>query len=177
LGQTISVTVVKPEYYDKFMCTMAACEYNCCKRGWEIVIDKSTYLKYRNVKDPIFHAKQKECVKRVRDDNVTDMRYAQFIFADGKLCPFQTEEGLCEIHRDLGEDFMCRTCRVYPRRVSKMVPEYVELSLSMSCPQVVRTALFDEKPIAYNIEAMEFKKHDPIMKSSTHPGQGTTKTN
>ena len=155
--------VLKPYYYDKFSCIGAACETNCCTRPWRIFIDKRTYTAYRNVKEPVFRKKIENCVKRVRDERASDGHYAEFVLADGATCPFQAENGLCEIHRDLGEGFLCVTCRKYPRLVKSISGEYMELSVSMSCPEAVRVALFDEEPMEFIAEILEYKANDPIM--------------
>jgi len=168
--------ILKPLYYDKFSCINVKCEDNCCKRAWGIHIDKTTYLKYRNIKNPEFRKKQEKCVKRIRGVGASDLSYAQFVFADDNRCPFQAEDGLCEIHRDFGPDFLCRTCRYYPRLLRVMTPENYELSVTMSCPNAVRTALFDKNPMEFTIETMEFNRNEPLLGGGIKPGEGKRKT-
>ena len=178
LVTTVELKVLKPLYYDKFMCIGAACEENCCIRPWQIVIDKKTYIKYRNSKDPEFRKKIEKCVKRMRGETASDTRYAEFVFGNGGRCPFQTQEGLCEIHRDLGPEYLCRTCLVYPRSVRTISKEkeYHEFSISMSCPQAVRVALFDTEPMEFTAEMVEYKLNDTLIQLIEWPFEGEVKT-
>jgi lysine-N-methylase len=47
-----------PSYFDKFICTGSDCMDNCCY-GWNINIDKSTYKKYRKIKNKDLNKKKK----------------------------------------------------------------------------------------------------------------------
>jgi lysine-N-methylase len=155
--------VLKPAYYTKFSCIGSACEDNCCK-DWDIVIDKKTYLLYKQVKDPAFAQKLPERVRRVRGAKASDIAYAQFIMDEKRVCKFQTEEKLCEIQKTLGEKYMCLTCMVYPRKISGVLPNLMELSLSMSCPEVVRMALLHPEPITFETSEEEFDRSDVLMR-------------
>ena len=167
--------VLKPQYYDRFRCIMAACEDNCCQ-NWDITIDKNTYNKYRNIKDSKFRKKQEASMKRVRGEKASDFSYAKFVLSERGNCPFQTDEGLCEIHRDLGEEFLCETCKTYPRLTRNMSSEYLELSITMSCPEAVRVALFNENIMEFSAEKTEFKRNDPLIRSWFKPMEGEEKT-
>ena len=41
--------MIIPKYMTQFKCIGGACEDNCCI-GWDVDIDKNTYLKYKNVR-------------------------------------------------------------------------------------------------------------------------------
>jgi len=55
-------------------------------------------------------------------------------------CAFLNEQNLCDIHLEKGSDFLCRTCRRYPKHVEVYENER-EISLSLSCPMVARLLL------------------------------------
>lgn len=167
--------VIKPQYYDKFSCIGADCEDNCCK-GWRITIDKKTYMKCKNVKNPAFQDKVAKSVRRIRDNRQNEYSYAQFIMDEDKRCPFQTPQGLCEIHRDLGEEYLSNTCRTYPRVTKVMTDGYIEMSLRMSCPEAARIALFEEAPMEFDAQTLEFKENDPTILSMGRPENGAVKT-
>lgn len=42
------------------------------------------------------------------------------------------EDGLCSIHKELGEEFLCNTCAIYPRSLTQ-VGGIKEKSLTLSC--------------------------------------------
>ena len=165
MGAIIKRSTLKPTYYKDFQCIGGACEASCCNRLWRIVIDKNTYTKYRNSKDPIFREKVDSCVKRIRK-TAGDRQYAEFVLEKGSgKCPFHAEGGLCEIHRDMGEKYLSLTCKVYPRIVRTMANgEYdLEFSISMSCPHAVRIALFEEEPMEFESTLEEFDAHSAIV--------------
>ena len=173
--QKVASDVLKPLYYDDFACIMSDCEDNCCK-NWNINIDKGTYHKYKNVKNPQFKKKQEHCIKRIKGEKASDRAYARFVLREGGECPFQTAEKLCEIHRDLGEEYLCSTCKNYPRLTRNMSRDLMELSITMSCPEAVRVALFNESPMEFTIEKMEFKANDSLVKTWMKPVESEPKT-
>jgi lysine-N-methylase len=163
------VQILRPAYYTKFSCIGSACEDNCCK-DWSIVIDKKTYLLYKQVKDPDFAQKLPERVRRVRGAKANDIAYAEFIMDENRACKFQTEEKLCEIQKTLGVKYMCYTCMIYPRKISMVLPKMLEVSLSMSCPEVVRVALLNPAPMTFETAEEELDQSDILLKLTPfHP--------
>lgn len=121
-----------PEYYKKFRCLAGECPDTCCA-GWEILVDKESEKRYRDVyrTDRRFGAKLRAHIRRGR------------IEGSGELCPFLDETGLCEIYRNLGEDSLCRTCKHHPRHVEDYGNLH-EVVLLLSCPEVCRLVLEDD---------------------------------
>ena len=62
-----------------------------------------------------------------------------------------SEDGLCTIHSKLGENYLCNTCRVYPREISKY-GEIYERNLSISCPEVARYIIKSKDNFSFNLE-------------------------
>lgn len=145
-----TVKLLQPAYYDKFSCIGSACELDCCK-DWNIYIDKNTYLRYKQLKDPDFAATLPQRVKRVRGETANQLQYAQFILGPDGACPFQQEDGLCEIHAKFGHSYLCDTCQIYPRSFSTVFEGVREVSLIMSCPEAVRVALFNPEPMTFEM--------------------------
>jgi len=54
------------------------------------------------------------------------------------------EGGLCGIHKTHGETFLGDACYFYPR-VTRALGDKVVMTAAMSCPEIVRLALFDEQ--------------------------------
>ena len=116
--------VWKTEIFDKFKCVMGACPSNCCDEDWQITIDDDTYDAFRKMNFPNL------------GEFISDSQPHLLIKKNHK-CPFITPEGLCMIHRDLGEDFLSETCRSYPRFVSEYGDIFTE-TVGASCPEVAR---------------------------------------
>lgn len=126
--------VLKPFYYDDFKCIAGDCIDNCCHAEWEISIDKKTYKKYRKLKGQ-WGNKINNNIGRIRS-NISDLRYGK-IKLKNNGCSLLSEEGLCTIHAQLGEKYLCNTCKIYPRDINKY-GEIYERNLYMSCPEVAQ---------------------------------------
>ena len=113
-------TVVIPQYYRRFRCAGNTCPETCC-RGWDISADQETMKKYRTLKKAGFDF----------GEGVDFLRGRIRMKEEG--CPF-LENGLCRIHRELGEKYLCHTCRSYPRHAEDYGSRR-EWSLSLSCPE------------------------------------------
>ena len=113
-----------PDYFEQFRCLAGACPHTCCAK-WEVVIDEETAQRYQELSDPL--GEKLRAVLRYDEDG--DACFP----LDGGRCPFLDGEGLCEIHRKLGEDATSITCREHPRFVEDYGP-FREITLSASCP-------------------------------------------
>lgn len=121
--------ILKIKDYDKFKCIAAKCNFTCC-RGWDINVDTKTYNKWR------------------KNDNLNYLLdNVRFIKSNGKNtylikketkgeCPFLSNEGLCNIVINHGDEYLSSTCRSFPR-IENDFEDVKELTLSCSCPEVV----------------------------------------
>ena len=126
--------ILEPFYYEKFKCVGGKCIDTCC-RGWDISIDKDTFLKYREVKDE-FGKKLNNSIEITEGDS-NKHEYGKFILNDFG-CPLLNEDKLCEVFINLGEESLCDTCTYYPRVCISMKDENIEKNLGLSCPEVAR---------------------------------------
>lgn len=78
------------------------------------------------------------------------MQYGKINLKNNK-CSLLSEDGLCTIHGSLGEYYLCNTCRVYPRSISKYGDIY-ERNLSISCPEVARYIIKSKDNFSFNLE-------------------------
>lgn len=138
--------ILIPEYFSEFQCIGGDCEDTCCA-GWNIIVDKKTYQAYRKVRNSELVEKLKHNVKRNRKSS-NDSDYAQIILNENRKCSMLLEDGLCGIHKELGEKYLCNTCAVYPRHITQ-VGQVVEKSLTLSCPEAARVALLREEGIGF----------------------------
>ena len=112
------------DYYEDFHCLAGACPHTCCT-GWEVVIDEETAARYQGLSGTLG-----EKLRR----NLSWDADGDFCFAlEGGRCPFLDQEGLCEIHRTLGEDWTSETCQQHPR-FTEDYGAFQEVTLSSSCP-------------------------------------------
>lgn len=145
---------LKPDFYDEFSCLAGACPKTCCA-GWQIVIDETSLDKYEGLSGPFGN--------RIR--NSIDWE-EEIFFQYGSRCAFLNEEDLCEIQKELGESYLCDTCKMYPRHVE----EYEglrEYSLSLSCPKAAEMILENQKKVTFSEweteEEEEFESFDFLM--------------
>ncbi|PKU53610.1 MULTISPECIES: flagellin lysine-N-methylase [Lysinibacillus] len=161
--------ILVPEYIQDFSCIGSACEDTCCA-GWNITVEKKTYQTYRKVRQPEMAEKLLKYVKRNRKGH-DDSNYAKFILDDNKNCHMMLEDGLCSIHKELGEEFLCNTCAVYPRFLTS-VGNVTEKSLTLSCPEAARIVLLRKDGIGF-IETEEPKNTRGLinkdLKLEKHP--------
>lgn len=129
--------VCVPNYWEQFNCIASKCEETCCA-GWYIAIDEAAYKKYKKVKDPQMKKRlDKELVARkgsVSRDCVAKIKLKN------NRCAFLAKDNLCDIYRNLGENYLSETCKVYPRNVNEVYGK-LELSLTLSCPEAARIIL------------------------------------
>ncbi len=138
--------ILIPEYMKNFHCTSVDCKDDCCY-GWKVTVDKATYKKCRNVQKTSVRNELSKYILRNKDSKIFN-DYAYISIEQDKSCPFQCEEKLCKIHRDLGEEYLSLTCKNYPRFYNK-VDSIFEVSLDMSCPEVVKLVLFNKELLAF----------------------------
>ncbi|MFA7292518.1 MAG: flagellin lysine-N-methylase [Rhodocyclaceae bacterium] len=135
-----------PRYAADFHCTGNACEDTCCA-GWNIPIDKQTLKAYRHVDQPHLVDRLKQFVQLLpnAERNPCGDPARINLTVENQGCPF-LEQGLCAIHRDLGEDYLSNTCATFPRR-ARDVAGQVEYALDLACPEAARKALLAENAL------------------------------
>ena len=139
--------VLKPFYYDDFKCTANECIDNCCS-NWKIEIDEKTYKKYKKLKGE-WGKKINNNISRNRS-NPNYLQYGKINLKNNK-CSLLSEDGLCTIHGSLGEDYLCNTCKKYPREIRKY-GEIYERNLSISCPEVARYIIKCKDNFSFDLE-------------------------
>ena len=139
---------MKPHFYDSFACVAGSCPDTCCA-GWQIVIDDASLLKYSRVQGGFGN----------RLLQSIDWEEGAFLQFDGR-CSCLNEDNLCDLHQELGEGYLCDTCRNYPRHVEEF-DGVRELSLSLSCPEATRIMLTCQEPLHFINWETEEEEPDP----------------
>ena len=137
--------------YKNFKCIGGECRHTCCKE-WDITIDNETYKKYK-ISNYFTNEMLEKNFTKNKDGNI------KFRLGENKKCPLQSESGLCDIHSNLGEKFLCKTCRVYPRMVN-LVDNTVEKKLTTSCPAVIEMFLFNKEQLSFDSVISEEDKEE-----------------
>lgn len=132
--------MIRPEYSQRFRCIGPACEDSCCV-GWAVLIDRPAYEKYQSVPAGPLRVLLDESIARTPETG-SETSFAKIKMAQGSTCPILTEDRLCRIHKELGEEFLSHTCATYPRVVHK-IDNLEEKALALSCPEAARLVLLD----------------------------------
>lgn len=139
----------QPQYVGEFKCDGSKCNARCCK-GWRIDIDEKTFEQYSQAQD----AQDITCHMKFDSE-----RKCQVVTLDKRgFCPFLTENNLCRLQRDHGEEFLSTTCTTYPRYTRKL-GRFFERALTLSCPVAAEMVLFSGEPIQPGFVTVSEKVH------------------
>ncbi len=135
-----------PVYLVDFRCIGPKCEDHCCY-GWDIIVDKRSYQRYRQSTSTPLGRRLREAVRRNNQDpSIT--RYARIGRSGDAVCPFLTRDRRCRIHAELGEAWLPDTCAVFPRHL-RARHGWIDISASLACPEIARRALATPKKITF----------------------------
>lgn len=123
--------IIKPDYYDAFHCLASACPDSCCKE-WTVQVDPESAARYRKLPGAL--GEQLRSVM-AEEDGETILSLTK-----DKRCPMWRDDGLCCIQAQMGEEYLCHTCRQFPR-LRHDYGDFVELGLELSCPEAAQLIL------------------------------------
>lgn len=119
--------ILQPKYVGNFQCDGSKCNAKCCGK-WRIDIDMETYKKYQRIKNP---AMRKKILSSIQPSTI--QTGFQIKLNNKGVCPLLCEDNLCFIQRNMGEEALSQTCKVYPRMVQQ-IGNYQFRMLAMTCP-------------------------------------------
>lgn len=133
--------MIKTTIYDRFCCIADKCPLTCCK-GWAVRADGGIYEKWKSHEETSYLCEE-VTYKREDGENIYHMK------ADScKSCVMLDAQGLCEIVKRHGEEYLPETCADFPRKHNSITilsdneaEEKVvmdEYSVSGACPQVLK---------------------------------------
>lgn len=134
-----------PSYYKKFTCTADRCPDTCCA-GWGIAIDRTSMARYKKAVTELGTFGN-------RLYNSIDWKEQSF-YQHGKRCIFLNEKNLCDMVLEAGEDYLCKTCRRYPRHYEEF-ENLREVLLSLSCPEVAKILFKLQDAVIYETVEQE----------------------
>lgn len=150
------MTVTMPGYYEQFRCLASACRDNCCRTGWEIVVDEGTVDYYRSLPEP----QRSRILSALGRDGEGDA----FLRPENGQCPFLTEQGLCGLVLELGEEHIGEICALHPR-YREWFPDRMEIGVGLCCEEAARLILSDPEPcefVSYLTDAEEDEEPLPL---------------
>lgn len=130
---TLIMNYLTIDIYDQFQCIADSCPNTCCT-NWTILMDEAT------------------CQQMIEHENELEMRAKDWLIKENGVisvinknnrCPMLTENNLCKVVLRLGPQYLCDTCRTYPR-MTKRFGSFTEEYLFMSCPEVIRMLMQKE---------------------------------
>ena len=75
-----------------------------------------------------------------------------------------TDSGLCKVQKNLGEEFLSKTCNTFPRRTIK-AGDITYLTAMMACPEATRLCLEDEHAVQISDNPEDVLSHVTNSKS------------
>lgn len=140
-----------PSYYQEFHCIAAACPDSCCK-DWAVQIDDESACRYRALEGDLGDA-LRSSLQEEEGDTILAL-------TENGRCPMWRSDGLCRIHSQLGEEWLCHTCREFPR-LRHDYGSFVELGLELSCPEAAKLVLSGpHKRITETVSGGETPEYD-----------------
>lgn len=130
----------QPKYFSEFQCAGGDCLDNCCY-GWRIDWYKNEIEKVKNALN--ISQELKELVENSFAPYDEEQGKYMIKFSENPKCPFQTDDGLCIIQKELGAEYLSNTCTIYPRNnisTDNMIYRYC----STSCPVIIKKLLNEE---------------------------------
>lgn len=136
-----------PEYWPRFACKCGDCRATCC-HGWGIALSQDEYFRITGGEySEGLRRRVDVAFKPATNPAPTPERYALISYNWLGKCPLQTDEGLCAMHRELGEDAIPTICRRYPRCV-RVAPVH-EACTSTSCEYTLELLYRDDAPVRF----------------------------
>lgn len=140
---------VYPHYYHDFSCIADKCPDTCCA-GWLIMIDDESMEHYEQYVGSFSGRLEKGI----------DFNQGCFKQDEKKRCSMLNQDNLCDMILNMGENHLCKTCKLYPRHVEEF-EGLREWSLSLSCPVAAHIVLSCEEPVRFLEERNE--DDDPLI--------------
>lgn len=140
-----SYRILQPRYVQKFQCDINKCDEDCC-HGWIIHVEKTVCHSYLVYPDREVRKKLLGALKKTKFES----RYAELKLNAQNRCPHFMKNGLCYIHRNLGEKYLPAICETFPRQYFFLGGKLIR-TLDISCPIAAHLLFESEK-------AMELKE-------------------
>jgi len=162
----MSISYKTPASFSGFSCLGGECEDTCC-RNWQVKLDLQhfTVLKKSMFNDEHEKSIFEKHIHLNTNSISSDHDYAFVNMREDGFCTMLSDKGLCSIQEKYGVTSLGDVCTMFPRMISRC-GDTIELSGSLSCPEVVRSCIDEKKPLKLN----RFKTSD-LPRSKNYPIQ------
>jgi lysine-N-methylase len=124
------------DFVPHFSC---ACCGTCCRNDWLVTVDESGFKRNREFFARTGRAGEFAAAFSPLTGRKGAGEYAAINKRPGGGCWFLREDDLCLLHREAGHAHLDGVCRLFPRYPVRTA-RGVEVTLSFSCPEVLRLA-------------------------------------
>ncbi len=138
----INIKTFVPSYFKKFRCIAGACPDSCCI-GWEADLDSEIIEKYKTIGGELGERIEKALAKDETDCDI-------FSLCQNGRCPFLNRKNLCDIQSAHGEEYLSKTCAMFPRFFDSFGNK-TEMGLGFGCPEAARIMLEDDEPFSLEL--------------------------
>lgn len=150
---------LEPELYNRFSCEMCG---TCCRNEWLVTVSEESY--YRN--EQLFKSTGRDNEFAQAFIKLSGSRPDEYAYIAKRVlgggCWFLDSTNCCRLHREAGHQHLDSVCQIYPRYPINTA-RGIELTLSFSCPAVLKLAAHryepltitrsDQPPVAVGLEA------------------------
>jgi lysine-N-methylase len=168
--ELFTARMIVPAYAAKFRCTGPQCPDHCC-RTWEVFVDKDEYKSLRKLSNPSLAKLARHEMEQLPLEQQVEKRYGKIRFGapPEKNCPFLSQDRLCQLHTQYGEQQLPDTCYSYPRSALEVDGAW-RMGLTLSCPEAARLCLLDpgamhfqEQPVTMRDSMKQRRQPDPAL--------------
>ncbi len=138
-----------------FVCIADKCPATCCS-GWNIVWTRSEAERLGKVCTGGLSQSFGRAFPKIAD-------YNSICIDEENMCPFLCE-GLCEIHRSLGAEYLSYTCREYPR-ITRLVGDVFIKSCKTTCYAVAELLVTEDDCMEILTDSADGKSISAVITS------------
>lgn len=120
----------------EFACAMCG---TCCHNDWLVTVDEASYRRNREFFARTGRAGEFAAAFRPLTGRRSVGEFAAIAKRPDGGCWFLRADNLCTLHREAGHEHLDGVCRLFPRYPMRTA-RGVEVTLSFSCPEVLRLA-------------------------------------
>lgn len=131
-----------------FICAAERCEWTCC-HGWRIPVDPAhatIYTSWTETDGTQPFAGFLRCVRVRRAGKLTTESFLDLPAEPGGRCRFLSAARRCRLQERFGEDALCDSCALFPRRLIQF-DKQTWMTVSLACPETIRELILTEKPL------------------------------
>lgn len=142
------IPVRAPAAMTSFICAAERCEWTCC-HGWRIPVDPAhatIYTSWTETDGTQPFAGFLRCVRVRRAGKLTTESFLDLPTEPGGRCRFLSAARRCRLQERFGEDALCDSCALFPRRLIQF-DKQTWMTVSLACPETIRELILTEKPL------------------------------